>query len=81
VDGQRRAPAALLPAGRPDTQYTENWVSPRAGLAGCRKFRPHRDSISGPSRSESLHFNIAERVTVERNYNFTKTMQICDLVN
>jgi len=26
------------------------WLGPRAGLEGCGKSRPHRDSILGPSR-------------------------------
>ena len=27
----------------------KGWVSPRAGLDGREKFRPHRDLIPGPS--------------------------------
>ena len=41
--GQRHAPAAL-PRERPGT-----WEDPRAGLDGFERFRPHRDSIPGPS--------------------------------
>jgi hypothetical protein len=44
VGGQRHAPAAL-----PATNCTGGWVGPRAGLDGCGKSRPHRDSIPGPS--------------------------------
>ena len=37
----------------PGTDRTEGWVGPRAGLAGCGKSRPHRDSIPDrPARSE-----------------------------
>ena len=45
VDGQRHTPAAL-PQGK---TRTGQWVGPRAGLDGCGKFLPHRDSIPGPS--------------------------------
>ena len=31
------------------TLYIGDLVSPRAGLDGCEKPRPRRDSISGPS--------------------------------
>jgi hypothetical protein len=31
------------------THCTGGWVGPGAGLDRCRKFRPHRDSIPGPS--------------------------------
>ena len=33
---------------RPGTNCTGGWVGPRAGLDGCEKSRPHRDSIPGP---------------------------------
>jgi hypothetical protein len=49
VGGQRDAPAALPPGKRPGTHCVGGWVSPRAGLDGCGKFSPHRDSIPGPS--------------------------------
>jgi hypothetical protein len=42
-------PAALLPGKRLNTNYTGGCVDPRAALYGCKKFRPHRDSIPGPS--------------------------------
>ena len=45
VGGQRYAPAALPPGNRPGTHCTGGWVDPRAGLDGCGKSRPHRDSI------------------------------------
>jgi hypothetical protein len=45
----RHAPAGLLPGKRFGTHCVEGWVGPRAGLEGCRKFRPHRDSIPEPS--------------------------------
>jgi hypothetical protein len=49
VGGQLHAPAALPPEKRPGTDYIGGWVGPRAGLDGCLKFRPYRDSIPGPS--------------------------------
>jgi hypothetical protein len=49
VDGQRHAPAALTQE-RTGTHCTGDWGGgPRAGLDGCGKFRPQRDSIPGPS--------------------------------
>ena len=55
VGGQRHSPAAL-PPGNTGTHCTGDCVGPRAGLDGCEKSRPHRDSIPGPSsRSESLY--------------------------
>ena len=49
MGGERHTPAALPPAKRPGTHCIGGWVSPRAGLDGCGKSRPHRDSIPGPS--------------------------------
>jgi hypothetical protein len=48
VGGQRHVPA-VYPRERPGTHCTGCWVSPRAGLDGCGKSRPHLDSIPGPS--------------------------------
>ena len=48
VGGRRHAPAALA-RKRPGTHCTGGRVGPRAGLDGCRKYLPHRDSIPGPS--------------------------------
>ena len=46
----------LYPWERPGTHCIGGWVGPRAGLDGCGKSRPHRDSISDrPARSESLY--------------------------
>jgi len=39
--------------GRTDRHCVGSWVCPRAGLDGCGKSRPHRNSI--PDRSESLY--------------------------
>ena len=39
----------LYPQERPATHCTGGWVGPRAGLNGCGKSGPHRDSIPGPS--------------------------------
>ena len=48
VGSQRHDPASLPPE-RPGTHWIEDWVGPRAGLDGCGKSRPHRNSIPGPS--------------------------------
>ena len=42
---RRHDPAALLAGKRPGNHSTEDWVGPRAGLEGYKKFRPRRDSI------------------------------------
>jgi len=47
--GQRQAPAALLLGKRTGTHLTVEWVGARAALDVCGKYRPHRDSILGPS--------------------------------
>ena len=49
VGGQRHAPADLTPGKGPVPIVQEAEVGPRAGLDGCGKSRPHRDSIPGPS--------------------------------
>jgi len=46
---QRYTPAALYPPERPCTHCTGGWLGPSTGLDRCRKSRPHRDSIPGPS--------------------------------
>ena len=48
VDGQRHAPAALLPGKRRGTHYTGGCVGLRVGLNGHGKSRPYQDSIPGP---------------------------------
>jgi hypothetical protein len=48
VGGQRQSPAALGP-GDTCNHCTVGQMGPMAGLEGCGKSRPRRDSISGPS--------------------------------
>jgi len=38
----------LYPLERPGTHCIVGWVPLGAGQDGCRKSRPHRDSIPGP---------------------------------
>jgi hypothetical protein len=47
--GQHHAPVALPPRKRTGTHCIGGWVGPRAGLDGCGKSRPDRDSTPGPS--------------------------------
>jgi hypothetical protein len=42
-------PRPLYPRERPGTHCIGGWVGPRAGLYGCGKSRPHRDSIPATS--------------------------------
>jgi hypothetical protein len=39
----------LYPQERPGTHCIGGWVGPMAGLDGCGKSRPHRESIPKPS--------------------------------
>ena len=49
-------PRPLYPSGSPGTHCTGGRVGPRAGLDGCGKSLPHRDSIPDrPAHSESLY--------------------------
>ena len=41
-------PRPPYPRERPGTHCTGGWVGPGAGLDGCGKSCPHRDSIAGP---------------------------------
>jgi hypothetical protein len=38
--GQRHAPAAFYPRGRPGTHFTGGWVEPRAGWTGAENLAP-----------------------------------------
>jgi hypothetical protein len=49
VGGQRHSPAALPAGKRSFIHCIRDWVGSRAGLDGCGKSCPHRDSIPGPS--------------------------------
>jgi hypothetical protein len=42
-------PRPLYTRKRHGTHCTGGWVEPRAGLGGCEKSPPNRDSIIGPS--------------------------------
>jgi hypothetical protein len=54
VCGQSQAPAALPLGNRPGINFRGGWVGLLACLEGCRKSRPNRDSIAGPSLSSFL---------------------------
>ena len=49
-------PGRFTPQKWPVTRSTGGWVEPRAGLEGCGKSRPNRDSIPGPSSLLSVYF-------------------------
>jgi hypothetical protein len=61
VRGSTSRPAALLPGKRPGTHCTGDLLGPRAGLDGCGKYRPHRDSIPAvqPAASRYTDWAIA----------------------
>jgi hypothetical protein len=48
----------LYPRERPGTLCIGGWVGPRAGLHGCGKSCPHRDS--SPARSEGRRNKIGK---------------------
>ena len=49
-------PGRTLPPGKTRYPLYRVWVGPRAGLDGCRKSHPHRNSIPYcPARSQSLY--------------------------
>jgi len=48
--GQRHKPATLPFRKWPCILCAVGWVGPRVGRDRWGKFRPHRDSISGPTR-------------------------------
>ena len=56
MGGQRHAPTALPPGKRPGTHCIGGCADPRAGLDGCGKSRPHRDSIPEPSTLYRLSY-------------------------
>jgi hypothetical protein len=56
VCGKRHAPAALRPGKRPGAPFVGGCVGARAGLDGCEKSRPNRDSIPG-RESTRVKFN------------------------
>ena len=74
------------PRERPGTHCIGGWVGTRAGLDGCRKPRPHRNSIPGPSiqqrvaiptelcrpRCLSQNFNLLNIYHFKQNTNHTK---------
>jgi hypothetical protein len=47
-------PRPLYPRERPGIHCIGGWVGPRAGLDGCEKSRPHRDSIPGTSSTVAI---------------------------
>ena len=49
VGWQTPRPGRFTPGERAGTHCIAGWVSPRAGLDGFGKPRPHGDSIPGPS--------------------------------
>ena len=48
VGGQRHTAAALPSGKRAVTHCRGGWVGPWAGMDGCEKSRPHRNSIAEP---------------------------------
>jgi hypothetical protein len=73
----------LLPPERPGTHCVGGWVSPRAGLEGCEKSRPHRDPIpDGPARSESLYrlSYPGPQLTVNKLINFHSAVEVLWLI-
>ena len=53
LGGQRQVSGAL-PRVRHLTHCTGGWMGPSAGLDGCGKYHPYRDSIPGPSSPQRV---------------------------
>ena len=71
MDGEGHAPTALHPV-RPGSHSTGGWVRPLAGLGGCGKSLPHRNSTSEPS---SLY-----RVAIPNIFNIVYLFTSCAYV-
>ena len=52
--GEWLMPGRFTPGKKPCTHCIRGSVKPRASLDGCRKFRPHQDSIPGPSSPQQV---------------------------
>jgi len=68
--GYRHASAALPPGKRPDTNCTEGWMGPRAGLDGYGKISPLQGfdpRTVQPAASPHTEYSIQ----TPRNYNVT----------
>ena len=61
VGGEPLAPAALPPGKKPDAHCAGVSVGPRAGLDGCGKSRPHRNSIPGTSNPSRVIITTAAK--------------------
>ena len=59
-------PGRFIPQESPGTHCIGGWVGPRAGLDGCGKSHPHRDSIPGQSSPKSLSY---KSKLLRRDYN------------
>jgi hypothetical protein len=66
VGGQCHASTAL-PRQRPSTHCIGGWLGPRAGLDGCGKSHPHRDSIPGPSSMRTARW-VPEPTDIHSEY-------------
>ena len=65
-------PRPLYPQERAGTYCTRGWVRPRAGLDGCGRSHPHRDSIAGPSSQLVISSNTVS-VKLEQELNCSKS--------
>jgi hypothetical protein len=78
---QHQAPAAL-PMERPGTHCTGVWVGPRAGLDGCGKPQPQRDSIpDSPAHSESQYRLSYRGRNDDLSFDIVSTFGIRSLIN
>jgi hypothetical protein len=81
VCGLRLVPSAWPPRKIHGTLYTRGWVVLKAGLDGCRKSRPHRDSIPRtvqPVASRYMGYAIPSHFQYGMSY-ITVTFSKCGL--
>ena len=69
-------PRPFYPRERPGTNCTGGWVGPRAGLDGCGKSRPHRQSI--PGRSSLCRVAIPAELSRPVRCNVSEKFKICE---
>ena len=64
--GQRHSPAALPPGKGPVAHCTGGWVGLMAGVDGCRRSRPYRNSIPGSSSPKRVVIltELSPRITI-----------------
>jgi len=69
-------PRPLYPREGPGTHCIGSWVGPRAGLDGCEKSHPYRNSIPGPSSPYRVAIpnEVSRPLRILAGYNLNSTV-------